>query len=93
MRNGFGDAERAGELAGLALPAADPFADLCSVDPAHGQISHPSDDGPLCTACAERLKAGHELVPRRVLVGGMPTSFRDAPVPYEVTTPLRVPVA
>jgi len=93
LRNGLGDAERAGELAGLALPAADPFADLCSVDPAHGQISHQSDDGPLCTPCAERLKAGHELIPRRVLVGGLPRSFRDAPVPYEVTTPLRMPVA
>jgi hypothetical protein len=93
LRNGFADAERAGELAGLALPAADPFADLCSVDPAHGPITHPSDDGPLCAACAERLKAGHELVPRRVVVGGMPASFREAAVPYEVTSPLRVPVA
>jgi len=92
LRSGFGDAERAGDLAGLVLPASDPFADLCSVDPAHGPITHPSDDGPLCAACAERLKAGHELVPRRVLVRGMPTSFRDAAVPYEVTTPLDVPV-
>jgi len=93
LRSGFGDAERAGELAGLALPAADPFADLCSVDPVHGPITHPHEDGPLCAACAGRLKAGHELVPRRVVVGGMPVSFRDAPVPYDLAAPPSVPVA
>jgi hypothetical protein len=93
LRSGFGDAERAGELVGIRLPAADPFADLCSVDPAHGPVAHPGEDGPLCAACAERVKAGHELVPRRVVVGGMPISFRDAAVPYEVTTPPGVPVA
>lgn len=93
LRSGFGDAERAGALAGIVLPATDPFADLCSVDPAHGPIAHPGEDGPLCPACVERLKAGHELVPRRVLVGGMPVPFRDAPVPYDVTAPPGVPVA
>lgn len=93
LRSGFGDAERAGELVGISLPATDPFADLCSVDPVHGPITHPGEDGPLCAACAERLKAGHELVPRRVLTGGMPVSFRDAPVPYDVTTPEGIPVA
>ncbi len=93
LRTGFGDAERAGELVGISLPAADLFADLCSVDPAHGPVAHPGDDGPLCAACAERVKAGHELLPRRVVVGGMPVSFRDAAVPYELTTPSGAPVA
>jgi hypothetical protein len=87
LRSGLWDAERAGVLLGVDLPATDPFADLCSVDPGHGQRTHEGDDGPLCAACAERLKAGHELVPRRVLVAGQPVSFRDAPVPYAVTSP------
>jgi hypothetical protein len=93
LRSGFGDAERAGELAGIALPATDPFTDLCSVDPAHGPVAHPGEDGPLCPACVERLKSGHELIPRRVLVSGMPVPFQDAPVPYDVTLPQGVPVA
>jgi hypothetical protein len=93
LRSGFGDAERAGALVGIPLPATEPFADLCSVDPAHGPITHPGEDGPLCAACAERLKAGHELMPRRVLTGGVPVSYRDARVPYDVTSADGAPVA
>jgi hypothetical protein len=93
LRAGFGDAERAGELVGLDLPQRQPFADLCAVDPAHGAIVHPGGDGGLCAGCTDRLRAGHELIPRRVNYGGVPVSFLDAPVPYEVTTPPEVPVA
>jgi hypothetical protein len=93
VRGGLYDAERAGGLLGVELPATDPFADLCVVDPAHGPPVHDGDDGPLCADCAEQLEAGHELVPRRVLVAGQPVSYRDAPVPYGVTTPPGAPAA
>jgi hypothetical protein len=92
LRYGFGDAERAGALVGIELPQREPFADLCSVDPSHGAIVHPGEHGALCPACTERIRAGQELVPRRVVFGGVPVSFLDAPVPYEITTPPEVPV-
>ena len=88
LRSGLLDAEQAGVLLGLELPAAQPFDGLCSVDPAHGPLAHTGQDRLLCAACVDRLRAGHELVPRRVLIGGLPVPYRDAPVPYEITTPL-----
>lgn len=93
LRSGFGEAERAGEIVGMQMPQAAPFAGLCSVDPAHGPVAHPGTGEPLCAACTQQLRAGGELVPRRVLSGGVPTSFVDAPVPYGVTTPVGIPVA
>jgi len=93
LRSGFGDAERAGEIVGRAMPQAAPFAGLCAVDPAHGAVGNPSADGALCPACTGQLRSGHELVPRRVESGGVPVAFLDAPVPYGITTPLAVPVA
>ena len=92
LRSGFGDAERAGEIVGIPMPQAAPFAGLCSVDPAHGAVAHPRTDEALCAACTQQLRAGGDLVPRRVLSGGVPTSFVDAPVPYGVTTPVGIPV-
>lgn len=92
LRAGFGEAEHAGRILGVDMPAADPFADLCSVDPAHGPSVDHDGDAPLCGDCIELLGAGHELTPRSVLVGGHSAPYRDAPVPYAVTTPDGAPV-
>ena len=45
------DAEHAAESVGLNLPATQPFAGLCSIDPQHGAATSSPDGDGLCRAC------------------------------------------
>ncbi len=82
LTHGFGDAARAGELVGIAMPAHQPFAGLCLNDPAHGHAVLDTDEREgLCAACTEAHARGEHIHSRRVTVAGQPVGYRIAPVP------------
>jgi len=85
LTHGFGDAARAGELIGIAMPADQPFAGLCLNDPAHGAAVLDADEREgLCAACADAHARGEHISSRRVTVAGQPVGYRIAPVPQGV---------
>lgn len=75
--------EHAGALIGVQMPADDPFAGLCHVDPAHGLAEAPVPVGGemwlVCEACAEAARSGHLPARRLVTHQGRPVPFATTP--------------
>ena len=73
--------QQAGELVELVMPADEPFAGLCGVDPGHGPAESSLDlDGGLdvCAECADAASRGDAIHRRMVCVDGRPVPFTTA---------------
>jgi hypothetical protein len=74
--------ERAAELTGLHMPAADPFDGLCQIDPAHGLAAATVADGDgawrVCETCARTSESGRLPARRHVTHEGRPVPFEAA---------------
>ncbi len=77
--------ERAATMAGEEMPAADPFAGLCRVDPDHGpgaSVATAGLDGwKLCSNCADAAGEGRLPPRRQVTRGGRPVPFDQVSPP------------
>lgn len=75
--------ERAATLVGEEMPAADPFAGLCRVDPEHGPGASVATDGldgwKLCSNCADAAGEGRLPPRRQVTRAGRPVPFDQVP--------------
>lgn len=70
--------EEAADYVGLAMPAHDPFAGLCTIDPTHGLGGTAGDSRGLCVDCAEAARAGNAPSRRQVTRDGQPVPFDAA---------------
>jgi hypothetical protein len=83
LRAGLDEIAAAAEAVGEELPADDPFAGLCGVDPAHGPATHVAatadraDAIPVCASCRAAADDGRPLARRLVPVGGRPVPFSE----------------
>lgn len=69
--------EQAASQIGVEMPANQPFAGLCSIDPAHGAADSTAAGSP-CLTCALAIAAGNPPSPRRVTQAGRPVPFDGA---------------
>jgi hypothetical protein len=69
-------------MVALEMPADDPFAGLCWVDPAHGEASAlpPGAGGPTCAECAAVTAHGVTPERRQITRSGRPVPFDDPPL-------------
>ncbi|MFN8121261.1 MAG: hypothetical protein U0237_02395 [Thermoleophilia bacterium] len=80
--------QTAGDDLGKPMPMDNPFAGLCSVDPAHGpafavaRLDGRPQPVPVCDACRARVDAG-EIPKRRLIpVAGRPVPFDEADIRF-----------
>jgi hypothetical protein len=94
LRRGLAQLERAGTLIGEPQPMSDPFAGLCSADPAHGpaiaaaRLSDRDVLVPVCGLCRDAAAAGSPTDRRLIPVGGKSVPFdegglRFPPIPED----------
>ena len=69
--------EHAAESVGLNLPATQPFAGLCSIDPQHGAATSSPDGDGLCRACIAAIGTDVELPVRMVAKDGRAVPFDE----------------
>ncbi|HRC08388.1 MAG TPA: hypothetical protein PLV41_09240 [Miltoncostaeales bacterium] len=69
--------EHAAESVGLNLPATQPFAGLCSIDPQHGAATSSPDGDGLCRACIAAIGTEVELPVRMVAKDGRAVPFDE----------------
>jgi len=83
IEDAFVSVEEAAALIGDHMPADDPFAGLCSIDPAHGRASMapPAACGPTCEECAAAIADGATPERRQVTRYGRPVPFDAGPDP------------
>jgi hypothetical protein len=83
LRTGLGEIAAAAEAVGERLPADDPFAGLCGVDPAHGPATELAatadrpDAIPVCASCRAAADDGRPAARRLVPAGGRPVPFSE----------------
>lgn len=94
LRRGLAQLERAGALIGEPQLMSDPFAGLCSADPAHGpavaaaRLSDRDLLVPVCAACRDAADSGSPPARRLIPVGGKSVPFdegglRFSPIPED----------
>jgi len=83
LRTGLGEIAAAAHAVGETLPADDPFAGLCGVDPAHGPATELAaaadrpDAIPVCASCRAAADDGRPAARRLVPAGGRPIPFSE----------------
>lgn len=83
LSDGLAKLEHVGQMLGEPQPASDPFAGLCSADPAHGpaiasaRLSDRDVSVPVCAACRDAAASGSPSVRRRIPVGGASVPFDE----------------
>jgi len=80
VEDAFITVEEAAAMVHLDMPAGDPFAGLCWVDPAHGEASThpPGAAGATCAECAAVFAHGVTPERRQVTRAGRPVPFDEA---------------